>query len=445
MQQEDRLVLYSKLIAVYLPTSIQEVKPLAWLVAVSLVANAILLAIVLRHPSTPPAPAIVDADGTAASDAPAKDRNQALRAALASGDPTALAAADCPPEIIRSLAVGRAYLKQQEHLRALQTKFHPDDHHWWRNINPASSAATLFAKSADIGEINREFRNEIRQALGDDPAVLSGSSISLLSFLPVNTCAQLQRIDEDYSDLLARAYAEAGNVRLPSDTAKQNLLEKERERDIASLLGPELYEQYLLRNSPSAMAVRIQYGNAIQTEEEYRQIYALQKAFDDRFSTAGMSPADSAATQQVRLASLQELQQQIAVVLGPERYQEAQRANDPEYRTLTALAKRLNLTSGTVDSVYASLNTYATQSQQINVNPTLTQEDRMAQLRALAVQAEARLQQTLGQEAAQAYVQRIPWLRALKNGSAFATGTANAAGNGNPPSQKITIVPPPRN
>lgn len=419
-------------------------KILPLFLAGSLVANAALLIAVLkpsaadqtsavtkpliRRSSTTTAPTLVTAD---------------LQDLLATGDAAALTAAGLSPEAARQLIIGRAYARQRDRMRALRNPVDDGAAYWRRESGPEGFGRRTREQRLEMRKIQREFQDEVRAALGEDPYADLGRTNSLLSFLPADRREQLRRIEEDYSELMSEVYGEAGSVQLPSDREKLRLLQTEKERDIAAALGPEAYEQYLLRVSPTAGNIRNRYGAAIQDEAQYRQIFALQKAFDDRFSTGYFRETPTADERQARRDAEYQLQQSIAAVLGPEQMQVAQRSNDFEYRTLTALASRLNLPAGTPEQIYSARDTYAAQSQQINANSALSREERTRQIQALAERAQADLQRTLGAEGAQTYAQRSNWLNTLKRGTAFTTTSTGAPGAAiNFASPGVAPVPP---
>jgi hypothetical protein len=115
------------------------------------------------------------------------------------------------------------------------------------------------------------------------------------------------------------------------------------------------------------------------------------------------------------------LREQIRAAIGEENYAAFQRANDQSYKALTSLVKRLDLPATTIDTVYASRDGYAAQSQQIAENTALSSAERRSQLQSLATKARTELESTLGKEGAEAYAQRADWLRLLTNGTGFST------------------------
>lgn len=417
-------------------------KILPLFLAGSLVANAALLVVVLKPSADDQTPAVTKPVPRRSSTTTAPTLTADLQDTLATGDAAALTAAGLSPEAARQLIIGRAYARQRDRMRALRTTTDDGAAYWRREAGPEGLGRRTREQRAEMRKIQREYQDEIRAALGEDPYADLGRGNSLLSFLPADKREQLRRIEEDYSELQGEIYGEAGSVQLPSDREKLRLLQTEKERDIAAALGPEAYEKYLLRVSPTAGNIRNRYGAAIKDEAQYRQIFALQKAFDDQFAVnTPFAESPNAAQRQARREAEQQLQQAIAAVLGPEQMQVAQRSNDFEYRTLTALASRLNLPAGTPEQIYSARDTYAAQSQQINANSALSREERTRQIQALAERAEADLQRTLGTEGAQTYAQRSQWLNNLKRGTAFTTNQPNRSGVINFASPGVAPVP----
>jgi hypothetical protein len=187
------------------------------------------------------------------------------------------------------------------------------------------------------------------------------------------------------------------------------------------LLTPEERLAYELRTSPSAAAVRSRYGDGIETEEDYRKIYALQKAFDDKYPIEALSGRITPETMRARAEAQRQLQDDIRTALGDAGYAALRRATDPDLRTVDSLVTRLNLPAGTTDRVAAARETFAAESQRINADASIPMPQRRMQIQELGTRAKAEVQQALGAEAAEAYAQRSPWVGMLQNGMAYAT------------------------
>ncbi|HEX2854576.1 MAG TPA: hypothetical protein VHO24_15200 [Opitutaceae bacterium] len=417
------------------------------LLVVSLIANLALAAMVFRRPSTADSAAPAAAGSSVASRPAASNGNTdvaALQAALESGDSNALAAAGVPADVARALAIGRALDKMQARMRELRPAPATDGKYWRRQgFRPDQMTRE---QRMELNKVQRDFFETLRSAVGEDLDSALGGRDSQYSFLPAAKREQLRQIEQDYSEMQSQAYMDQEGIQLPSDREKLRLLRLEKERDIIAALSPEQREQYELHVSQTANNVRSRYGDAIQSEEEYRRIFALQKAFDDQFSNAEMNAGGppSPEMQRARREAEQKLQEDIRASLNPEQLAALQRANDDDYRTVGSLARRLNLPAGTTDVVLASRETYAAQSMQINANASLSNEERRNQLQALAARAQSELQGTLGPDGAQAYAQRSQWIGMLKNGTAFSTNAKDAPAASRNINSTIFMVQPPR-
>jgi hypothetical protein len=339
-------------------------------------------------------------------------------AALASAGLAQLKSAGVPDDVARILVVGRAYSRLQTRMQTLASR---NNDRYWATQNYSSEWAG--ENRREMMKAQREFDDEIR-GLGDGVLFRSRGETDL-SFLPAAKRDQLRRIKQDYGEM--RSENETDNVQLPSDRIKFRLLQEEQERDIVAALSPQELEQYRLRTSNTAQNVRQSYGEAIQTEDDYKRVYALQKAFDDQFLPADRS-AVSGQTMAARQAAESKLQTDILSVIGEANFLAAQRAVDGEYKILTSVEKRLNLPAGTADQIFALRDTYSEQSRAINESVSLSPQERRTQLKSLADKASADLLAGLGAEGGEAYSQRAYWLNLLRNGSAFATHPKDAPG-----------------
>lgn len=400
-------------------------KPISLLLAASLFANIAFLAYFATRPAEPTAsPALP----------PAATTTNALAAA-----PTAssLPASAPPPTTARDLALGRAFARYQEKLRATHATGTSDDSRWWRNRSSSSTSREAEALA------RRELSAALTAAFGDDLG-LGGTDTSQLAFLSVAKRSALRNIIQDYDEMMAKFGA--GGVQLASDKEKLKLLRAERDRDIAALLTPAELADYELRTSASAATLRSRYGDAIASEDDFKKLYALQKSFDEKFPADTLTSRVSMETMRARSDAQQQLQNEMRTAVGDERFAALRRANDPELRALDGLVTRLNLPVNTTDRVATARETYAAESQHINADATLSVTDRRAQLQALGTKAKIELTTTLGTEVADAFTPRASWVGLLQNGLAFSTTpVANSPGNlslaGGPTQSVFPIMP----
>jgi hypothetical protein len=374
------------------------------LLTLSLAVNGALLVLVATRP---PAPVPAAAPATA----PATADSAALRAALAAGDATALQAAGLSADLARDLALGRAFARFQQKIRSARADA---DGRWWR-----SGAASRNREAELLAQ--RELSDAMLAAFGDDLG-LGGADSAQLAFLPAAKRAALRRISQDYNEMMAKF--SAGGLQLASDKEKLRLLRAERDRDIAALLTPAELADYELRTSPSAATVRARYGDAIATEADFKKLFALQKAYDEKFPTDALNGRISPETLRTRSEAQQQLQADIRAAVGDDAYAALKRTTDSELRALDSLVTRVGLPAATTDRVASARETYAAESQRINADPALSPPQRRAQLQELGARARNELTTTLGAEVADAFTPRASWVGMLQNGLAFSTAPA---------------------
>lgn len=384
-------------------------KPNTALLLASLVGNCALVAVLATRSAAPTAQTsrTPDAPILRAENAGGED---ALRSALTSGNAAALAAAGVTPEVTRELLLGRSLTRAAERIRAARAN-QPKDDRWWRLRNTAGNRELQLQQ-------RRELSEALLAAFGEDFGLSANADSAQLAFLPAEKRDALRRITQDYEEMMAKFGA--GGVQLPSDRERLKLLRAERDRDIAALLTPEERAAYELRTSPTANAVRARFGDGLETEEDYRKVYALQKAFDDAFPLDA-SGRLSGETLRQRGEAQRQLQDDIRAALGEEKYSALRRATDPDLRTIESLASRLNLPAATTDRVATARESLAAESQRINADASLTPQQRRAQIQELGTRGRQELARTLGPEAAEAYAQRSPWVGMLQNGMAYST------------------------
>ncbi len=386
-------------------------KPATLLLSASLLANLALVALLATRPAASESPLAANAKLSATPVTKSASGHSDLQAAIASGDVNALVAAGVPADTARELVLARklAQLAAKARAQAATT----GDSKWWRlraNVMSAGREQQLASR--------RELSEALLAAFGDDLG-LSGSDPSQLAFLSPAKRAALRQITQDYDEMMAKFAP--GGVQLASDKERLRLLRAERERDIAALLSPDEKLAYDLRTSPAGTTVRSRYGDAIESEAEFQKIYALQKAFDDKFPREALTGRISPDVLRARGDAERQLDTDLRATLGDDRYATLRRASDSDLRNVETLANRLNLPATTTQNVATTRDAYAAESQRINNDSSVSFPQRRTQIQELAARAKTDLARTLGSEAAEAYGQTSPWVNHLQNGTAYST------------------------
>ncbi len=353
-------------------------------------------------PSSTPATAISDA---------------ALLAALKSGDAATLRAAGLPDEVHRHLRLGAALDRLEARLMAIKPGSPPDPR-YWRNAAYYRRPFTL-AQRQERNAARLEFADAVRELTGDeltsDPAGNPAHAA-----LPPDKRRALARIEQDYEEMVGDVVAEAGSLQLPSDREKLRYLDEQKQRDIAAALSPEERDLLDMTGTPTALLLRARFGDLIENEAQYRTLYAILKAHDDKYPAydprRGMPSPENWIERREAEPSVSE---QIRAAIGDAKYGELLRAMDQDRRTLRSLEERAALPAGTAERALSVRDALAIESQRIASDPTRPTEQRQAELRQLADRARQELVGVLGSEAGPAYVKYATWIRHLSDGNGF--------------------------
>ena len=222
-------------------------------------------------------------------------------------------------------------------------------------------------------------------------------------FLSVERQEQLKALQDKYRDLERAAFGENGGND-PAARARIAALRAQREAEMAQLLGPQDYQEYQLRNSWTARNMRESLASFQPTEDEFRKVFEMRKAFDDQLGLT-REGGDAQAREQRQLAQ-QQLEEQIRNTLGEDRYRQYQLAQDDRYRELYDFGQRNNLAQETVQSVYDMRRTAELVRRQVESDRTLSPEQRVAALTALANETRTSISTTMGEQAWKDYQRR---------------------------------------
>lgn len=221
--------------------------------------------------------------------------------------------------------------------------------------------------------------------------------------LPEAKIAALEKIQQDYNDMRQEMFEQqqrGGAVNGRDIAAQQKMLQEEQERDIAALLTPEEKTEYELRTSNTANQVRSQLRGIDVNEQEFRDLFAAQKAYEAANPRATSGPA-SVAQLQSGLAAWDDYQRTAQTVLGADRYREYLLSSQLNGTTAkTFFAERPGITTSQIQDLARLTRTIPIEMQQASA-PGLSNDERRAQMAAASEKLRARVVQILGAQYAQ--------------------------------------------
>jgi hypothetical protein len=233
---------------------------------------------------------------------------------------------------------------------------------------------------------------------------------------------QLQRIEDDYTDMATAIRTGANGVLLAEDREKLALLAREKKADLTAVLTPDELADYEVRSSPLTNMLASQLGGFNPTEAEFLAIFRAQQAYGEKMTptvTAG-SISFGAMPFQERQAIQLQLQDALSAGLGAARFADYARETDPSYQMLTRLAQRENLAPATAIQAFKVRDNVALESTRIADDSALSVEAKQAALQSLAQATRSQLLALLGPAAGPVYVSSIDsqWLKTVERGNA---------------------------
>lgn len=387
--------------------------------AVSLAVNVGLVAFLRLQPA---APSSGDASGlsTAASGANggsprAADKNAPTSAPadsrkmwekLHTDDLAALVArlraAGFPNDVVRRV-IG-ALVSERFDGRRLEIEKANLESPFWKNTASAFNDPKI---GPELRKLQVEQTEVMRQLLGGNLAELFAGSEderAMLRFqigdIAPDKLEQLYTAAMAYSDKLTQVYAGANaggnrNIMLDSDREKLVAADKTYRDDLAKFLTPAEVQDFVMHNSQLAGQVRNILLPMKLSEAEYRAVFPLFQAYQDQNPTMNFTYLPPDASPAAR-AAVEQLNNQLAATLGPDRAADVQQATNLEYNQLNRLVTRLDLPLSAATQVAAVQKDALSRATALRSDGSLNAEARAAQFAALAQEASGKISAALG-------------------------------------------------
>lgn len=241
-------------------------------------------------------------------------------------------------------------------------------------------------------EIDFEKREMVRELLGLDLAAERARTLGeedrlgeRLPFLSAEKKSKVRMIMERYAQeevaLREKSWLE-GEKLGPEDLAKIRELQAAQQREVGAALTPAEMEKYELWHSPVAQKVRQSTFGMDASEGEFLSVYSLRKGFEE---TWGEDKADLEDPQVKagREKAEAELNRKIEEALGPKRYGEYVRAQDPDFHAMSVAAAQFQLPQQVASDVYELKKAAVAEQEAIVSDESLSKRQKKAALSAV--------------------------------------------------------------
>ena len=316
----------------------------------------------------------------------------------------------CPEETIRDL-VKQDLDKLYDQRKADILSKAPARKEYWKTGNPSALSRPSSATSSQMAQLDREKNEVLGDLFGSQgmaainrPSPLArarsqAKSGYAMDFIPEETKAELNTLEREFGSELLKKMAQGATD--AQDMAEIRQLRQDRDGRIATMLTPEQKMEYDLRKSPTAANMRLQMDGFDPSEDEFRDIFAARKAFDNEHGVvpgSSISPADA----EVRQFAEQEMNNQIRSSLGDDRYQDYMRQTDYDYKSIHKITQRQGLGENISAQVYQMKGSAEELAREIRMNPGLAIEERQMQLGQIRNETSRSIESMLGGQGAAA-------------------------------------------
>jgi hypothetical protein len=334
-----------------------------------------------------------------------------------------LRAIHCPERVIRSLITSELtdlYVQQRQQLlapwqgliwdeaaRALRS---PEK--WEKQMGPTEKE--MEQKDTQLKE---EKNRLLKILLGDAPAVPEQSPPketrvpdALAGYLTEEKQNQVGEIGKKYDKLMVELYEKNRGKPSTERRAQSEELDRQKRREIQSVLTPGEFDEYSLRTSSGA-SLRHQVYGFDTTPEELRELARKKMEFDEAHPAPQGNSAEAKAQREEWQKTKVQLDDQYKSVLGADRFAAFQRSQEGDYQDILRVVERCELPAENATRVFDMKRAFEESAQQLRQTTTLNEEERALALEVIRQETERTVRQTLGDRGFQTYLRyRGDWL-----------------------------------
>lgn len=319
-----------------------------------------------------------------------------------------LRATGCPEPTIQDIIIGAINRRFSPRIAALCAQ----ESHFWDTLQrrKVSDQRAQMAREQEARKLERERAQLVQELFGIQIADYFSNSTgkpdrltrSLADFSEAAR-SQARPLLEKYDQLENAVIQRANGTLGPSERKDLDQLYRQKVAELKQVLSPRELEEYELRASPTAEALR----NSLlvgfsPTEQEFRQIFRIRRDFDEAYGSNWQS-GDTADQWRLQLA-LQETADRIHQALGDARYADYQRSQDFTYRGLVEFTDYNGIPVETATQVHNMRENVIQQVDTLTSNENISDARRQAALKSIQAEAAKTVAQTLGPQVYQDYV-----------------------------------------
>jgi len=287
---------------------------------------------------------------------------------------------------------------------------------WETQDKRALTARQLEEREKQLSKIDKELPTVLRELLGvnydrelNKYFVDSREDDRRLGFVSEDKRSQLVALRDEIEGLKEHVFDQAQNGQ-PVDLEGLKKIQEHRKEILAQILTPAEREEYELRTSDTAERLRAELVGFNPTEQEFREIYKLWQAHDDKYAFIS---ADDENARRAKAQDQERIEQEIKAKIAPDRLAEYERTRSRDYQVLYTFAERYELPPGTVQSVF-EIKQVAENARQTLLAERMDDAERQAGLKTIQEETQRAVRQNLGEKLFWTYARSGgSWIEAL--------------------------------
>ncbi len=319
---------------------------------------------------------------------------------------------DCPEQTIRDIIVADV---NQLYAQKRATEIITAEQQWWRaqpdtNLVQAATEKLRALEAERRALLTRLLGTnweviEVASTFTNPPPAKTGFALNgpVLGALSAETKEAVQAIAARAVER-SQAYIEAQRAENKTPDAAVLARMRQQTRDeLSRILTPQQVEEFLLRHSSNAAALRAELRGFEVSPDEFRNLFRARDAIDQQIQLY-YSGDDPTSVQQRKLLE-QQRDAAMKQALSPERLELYELSKDPGFQQAQATAQKYGTPPEAVLPLYRITQALEQEQQRIRIDPTLTAEERLEQLQAVRAEQEKSLLAILGEDGFKRYQQ----------------------------------------
>ena len=269
---------------------------------------------------------------------------------------------------------------------------------WWLTTPDTNLAAAATAKRVSLEQERRELLTALLGTNADLADTLPHLQVALTGPVLGDLSPEVKRAvmnilvrAEQRTQAFRQAQVDAGK---PLNDTEFAMFEPQKRGELAQVLNPAQMDEYLLRYSTQAAALRQNLRGMDLSPDEFRKLCHLYEPIEQQMRSIALNDSQSRYTNEMSLVN--QYYDAVKDVLGQDRYQAYRMATDPAYREAVTEAQNTGASPQLVQTLYELNRATLDEQNRILNDPNLTADQKAAQLQALEQKQQLASDQILG-------------------------------------------------